>query len=378
MFKDVIGQQYIKQRLIRSVKEGRIPHAQLFVGPTGVGKLQMALAYAQYINCANPGEDDACGVCPSCLKYANLEHPDLHFVFPIEKKGSISTCDHVVSDFREILRTKHYFDETDWNEQIGATKQTLIYSNESEHIVRKLNFKAYEAPYKVMIIWLPEKMNIDCANKLLKLLEEPAERTILLMVSEQPDKLLTTITSRAQLVQFPLLEETDIAHALQKQFSDVPIHRIVNSAHTSKGNYTLAVRQLSQEEGNPLLGQFIELMRKAWMVGYKKDYTALLYLWEWVDTFVAVNGREKQKEFLQYSQGFLRENFIRNWQQPELNYMTEEEDGFAKNFSPFVNERNVEGLTAEFALAERHVEQNVNSKIVFFDLMLKVIILLKK
>lgn len=378
MFKDVIGQHYIKQRLIRSVKEGRVPHAQLFVGPTGVGKLQMALAYAQYLNCANRGDHDACGVCPSCLKYSNLEHPDLHFVFPIEKKGSVVTCDHLVSSFREIIREKGYFDETDWNEKIGATKQTLIYSGESEHIVRKLNFKSYEAPYKVMIIWLPEKMNIDCANKILKILEEPAAQTLLLMVSERPDKLLTTITSRTQLIQFPLLQESEIQQAMQLQFPSHSVERINLVAHTAKGNYTQAIRQLHQEEGSPLLAQFIELMRKAWLVGYKQDYASLLYLWEWVDTFVSANGRESQKEFLQYAQGFIRENFIHNLRHPDLNYMTEEEQGFAKNFSSFVHERNIEGLTHEFELAERHVEQNVNSKIVFFDLMLKVIVLLKK
>ena len=378
MFKDVIGQEHIKRHLIRSVQEGRVPHAQLFVGVSGVGKLQMALAYAQYLNCANRSEYDACGVCPSCRKYATLEHPDLHFVFPIEKKGSVSCCDHLVKEFREIIRERGYFDETDWNEQIGSTKQTMIYSGESEHIVRKLNFKAYEAPYKVMIIWLPEKMNIDCANKILKILEEPAERTLLLMLSEEPEKLLTTIRSRTQIIQFPLLPEEDIFRHLQEHYPDQSTSHLSLIAHTSRGSYTTAVRQLTQEEGNPYLVQFIELMRKSWLVGFKKDYTALVQLWEWVDVFASSNGREKQKEFLQYSQVFIRENFIRNMQEPELNYMTEEELAFSKNFSPFVNGRNVEELSAEFALAERHIEQNVNSKIVLFDLMLKVIVLLKR
>lgn len=378
MFKDVIGQEHIKRHLIHSVQEGRVPHAQLFVGESGVGKLQMALAYAQYINCANRGATDACGVCPSCRKYATLEHPDLHFVFPIEKKGNITSCDNLVKEFREIIRERKYFDETDWNEKIGSTKQTLIYSGESEHIVRKLNFKAYEAPYKVMIIWLPEKMNIDCANKILKLLEEPADRTLLLMLSEQPEKLLTTIRSRTQSVHFPLLQEGDICAALKRDYPDQPQSHLELIAHTALGSYTAAVRQLTQEDGNPYLGQFIELMRKAWLVGFKKDYAALLQLWEWVDVFAANNGREKQKEFLQYSQGFIRENFIRNLQQPKLNYMTGEEQAFSKNFSPFVNQRNVQALSDEFALAERHIEQNVNSKIVLFDLMLKVILLLKR
>ena len=378
MFKDVIGQEHIKRHLIRSVQEGRVPHAQLFVGVSGVGKLQMALAYAQYVNCANRGEHDACGVCPSCRKYATLEHPDLHFVFPIEKKGSVSCCDHQVKEFREIIRERGYFDESDWNEKIGSTKQTMIYSGESEHIVRKLNFKAYEAAYKVMIIWLPEKMNIDCANKILKILEEPADRTLLLMLSEEPEKLLTTITSRTQIIQFPLLQEEDIFQSLREQYIEESDSHLALVAHTARGSYTKAVNQLTQEAGNPYLVQFVELMRKSWLVGFKKDYTALVQLWEWVDVFASNNGREKQKEFLQYSQGFIRENFIRNLQQPDLNYMTEEEQAFSKNFSPFVNQRNVEALSAEFALAERHIEQNVNSKIVLFDLMLKVIVLLKR
>lgn len=379
MFSDIIGQEKIKERLIRSVHEGRIPHAQLFVGPSGVGKLQLAIAYAQYINCTNRSEKDACGVCPSCLKFKTLEHPDLHFVFPIEKKGSRNpVCDDFVADFRSMIRNHGYFDLSDWQKELGVTKQLLIYANESDEIIRKLNFKSYEGNYKFMIIWLPEKMNVVCANKILKTLEEPAEKTVLLLVSEQPDQLLTTIRSRTQTIQIPTLASDDIEEALKNKFPTLSNAAVHLYAHTSNGSYLKARRLVEKDaETETNLQQFIFLMRKAWLVGNKKDYAALQELRNWSETASSDGGRDAQKNFLAYAQHLLRENFIYNFHKPELNYMTLEEQRFSANFSPFVNERNVEQLMEEFALAERHIEQNVNSKIVLFDLVLKVIVLLK-
>ena len=211
LFREIIGQEEVKQQLRQSVREGRIPHAQLFAGVSGIGKLQLALAYAQYVNCPHRTEEDSCGECPTCRQYHNLQHPDLHFAFPIVKTDSADTCNAFMDTWRSMILNQPYFDLDDWYKALGVeTKQGMIYEKESSEILRKLSLKPFGDGYKVMIIWQPEKMNPTCANKLLKILEEPPARTLFIMVSEHPEQLLSTIQSRVQTIRVPRLKEAEI------------------------------------------------------------------------------------------------------------------------------------------------------------------------
>lgn len=383
LFSDIIGQQDIKRRLIRSVTEQRIPHAQLFRGAEGVGKLGLAIAYAQYICCENRGEHDSCGTCPSCVKYRKLAHPDLHFVFPVIKPANRSSvvCDDFIAEFRTQVLKSPYFSVNEWYAEIsGDAKQGLIYANESEEILRKLSLKTYESEYKVMIIWLPEKMNITCANKLLKILEEPPEKTVFLMVSNEPDQIISTILSRTQHINVPKLAEAEIVEKLMNDKPELGQIDATNTARIANGSYLAATAILNDDDENKVnFERFVMIMRLAWQVGNKKDHASLKTLRKWSDEMAASSlGREKQKGFLNYAQRMTRENFIRNLQENDLNYMTSYETDFSQRFSPFINERNVEDIMNEFALAEKHIEQNINAKMVFFDLTLKIIMLLKK
>ncbi len=383
-FSEIFGQHNIKKRLIRTVTEQRIPHAQLFFGAEGIGKLALAIAYAQFICCENKRDTDSCGVCPSCVKYRKLAHPDLHFVFPVIKPQGKSSvvCDDFIAEFRASIIETPYLGVNDWFAKIsGDAKQGMIYANESQEIIRKLNLKTYESEYKIMIIWLPEKMNNTCANKLLKILEEPPAKTLFLMVSNSPDEIITTILSRTQHIKIPSLSVDDIVLALLKN-SELEISQqvAVDIARISDGSYLSALSILSQDDENKLnFERFVLIMRLAWQVGNRKDHASLKTLKKWSDDMAAASiGRERQKNFLSYAQHMVRENFIMNIQQPELNYLTSYEEDFSTKFSAFIHERNVEDLMKEFALAERHIEQNVNAKMVFFDLVLKIIMLLKR
>jgi DNA polymerase-3 subunit delta' len=382
-FSQIIGQHDIKKRLKRTVTEQRIPHAQLLRGPEGVGKLGLAIAYAQYICCENRSEKDSCGVCPSCVKYKKLAHPDLHFVFPVIKPSNRTSvvCDDFIAEFRAQILKSPYFGLNDWYATISDdAKQGLIYSNESEEIIRKLSLKTYESEYKIMIIWLPEKMHATCANKLLKILEEPPEKTLFLLVSNEPDKIITTILSRTQHIHVPKLTDDEIVETLLKD-DELELNETdaVNIARIANGSYLGALAILNEGDENKVnFERFVMVMRLAWQVGNKKDHASLKTLRKWADDMAASTvGRERQKNFLSYAQHMTRENFIRNLQEKDLNYLTSFEADFSQRFSPFINERNVEDLMTEFALAERHIEQNVNAKMVFFDLVLKVIMLLK-
>ena len=383
LFRDIIGQNAVKQRLCLSVQEGRIPHAQLLTGPKGVGKLQLAIAYAQYLNCEHRTDTDACGVCPTCIQYQKLQHPDLHFAFPIVKGDRGEVCDDFVADFRDLLIESGYFDLDDWYRAIGVeTKQGMIYEKESSEILRKLSLKAFGNGFKVMIIWQPEKMNAICANKLLKLLEEPPEKTVFLLVSEHPEMLLTTILSRVQMVRVPRLSNEDIADALRAKGVDA--RHAADYARIANGSY-LAALQLAREEGDTAqyLADFINLMRDAYTVGVitdkQKKFESLQRLRKWsLDMADSKVGRERQKNFLQYAQRQVRENFIRNMQCPDLNYQTDEERVFSDRFFPFIHAGNVEAIVEQLTTAEQQIQQNGNAKMIFFDLCLQMIVLIKK
>ncbi len=380
-FRDIIGQEDVKRQLRLSVQNGRIPHAQLFAGKQGVGKLSTAIAYAQYLNCPNRTDDDSCGECPTCKQFERLQHPDLHFAFPIVKdeKTKKEVCDDYMNDFRSLILQQQYISAADWYQKMEAeNKQALIYEKESSEILRKLSLKAFGQGYKVMIIWQPEKMNDVCSNKLLKLIEEPPEKTVLILVSEYPERLLSTIISRTQLIRFNPLSETQIATALTTQGYEAPTAQDI--AHLAQGSYYTALQLMGENEQNrTFFEDFQTLMRNAWKVGHRKDYAALQELRKWslqiADKKV---GRETQKAFLQFAQRQVRENFIYNFHQPALNYQTSDEAAFSKNFAVFIHENNVEKIMNELATAERQIAQNGNPKIIFFDLCLQMIVLIKK
>lgn len=379
-FCDIIGQEGVKSQLCKAVREGRIAHAQLFTGISGVGKFGLALAYAQYIACPNRTDEDSCGVCPSCLQYQNMQHPDLHFAFPIVKGDDGDVCDEFVDKFRDLVREQIYFDLEDWYRVMGVeTKQGMIYEKESSEMLRKLSLKSYGDGYKVMVIWQPEKMNAICSNKLLKLLEEPPAKTLFLLVTEHPELLLSTVLSRVQEVRVPRLSEETIGSALCKQYPWLGENEAKSVAHMANGSYLTALRVMNEsEENQDYFDDFVALMRNAWLVGQKKDYGALLKLRQWsLDMADSKVGRERQKAFLQYAQRQIRENYIYNFGQMEMNYQTEKEKAFSVKFAPFIHSGNVEKMMLELGKAEAQIAQNGNAKIIFFDLCLQMIVLVK-
>ncbi len=372
-FKDVIGQEALKEKLRREVDEGHIPHAQLFCGPSGVGKLASALAYARYLCCTNRSDGEACGHCQSCKQWDQLMHPDVHFMFPIvsSEKKKKTICADYLTEWRELLTNSPYFSYSQWLEAIDAeNSQALIYGKESDEITKTLSLKPVQGDFKITIIWLPEKMNDTCANKMLKLLEEPPERTIFLLCSEEPERMLPTILSRAQRINLPRLTEIEIAEALQNKYGIEP-RDSENLAHLANGSFVKALDQIHLNEDNDrYLELFISLMRLAYARRIRE-------MKAWSEE-VASLGREKQKELLTYCQRMIRESFMANFHQKQMSYMNLEEQNFTSRFAPFVNEGNAMGIMQELSEAQIHIEQNVNAKMVFFDLALKMIVLLIK
>ena len=372
-FKEVIGQDAIKQRLIQSVKEERVSHAQLFAGPEGTGKLALAIAYAQFVACTNRQENDSCGECPSCKKYKKLIHPDLHFVFPVVKtpKFKEPVSDNFLDDWRLMIARNPYFNVDQWFSQIGVENaQGLIYSHQSEEIIRKLNLKSYESEYKVMIIWLPEKMHVACANKLLKMIEEPPVKTLFILITENEEDIISTIRSRCQMITIPPIEPGPLSKAIS-QLPEAEGIDIRNIVHLAKGNYGKAIELLEPDDQSQFnLDRFKELMR----LSYGRKF---LDLFSWVDQVAGI-GREKQKSLLNYFLISLRENFIYNLKNKELTFMSEQEEEFSKRFSPFINERNIIELTEVFETAFGHIGMNGNPRIIFTDIAFKVVKLIRK
>ena len=370
-FRDIIGQEDIKKQLIKNVQENKIAHAQLFCGGEGVGKLPLAIAYARYISCQHPSDEDACGTCPNCIKFNNLAHPDLHFIFPVVKKKSNkdTVSDDYIAEWRELVSRSPYFNLPIWLEEMGAeNQQALIYVKESNEIIRKLSLKSSQGGYKIIIIWLPEKMNLECSNKLLKLLEEPAEQTVFLLVSEEPDMLLTTIQSRTQRINVKGIDEKALQEVLVNQHG-IQEQDAIHIAHRSEGNYLKAIESICLNEENKIFFElFVSLMRLSYQRKIKE-------MRSWSEK-VASMGRERQKHFFGYCQRMIRENFIYNFHNRSITYLDNEEEAFSTRFAPFINERNVMEIMNELSEAQRHIEQNVNARMVFFDFSLKMIVLL--
>ena len=372
-FHNVIGQDDLKARLTDTARRGIIPHARLFCGRTGSGTFPLALAYARYLNCTDRTDTDACGKCHSCRQYDALAHPDLHFVFPIvaDKKRKRTVCDDYLGEWRAMLTEHTYFDLDEWLDRMEtAGKQALIYAEESDQMIRKTSLRIYEAQYRVLIVWMPERMHAACANKLLKLIEEPPARTVILMVSDAPDLILGTILSRTQRLDVRPIEADALARALEQR-TGLPPDDARRTAHLAHGDLLAAERSMGDDERQRLfLDFFIRIMRNAW----KRDVRAMK---QTADELAALS-REQQRAFLAYCQHLVRENFVRRFRSDDLNYLRPDEAAFSARFSPYVNERNVFDFAAELADAERHIAQNGNAKMIFFDLTLRITVLLKK
>jgi DNA polymerase III subunit delta' len=372
-FKNIAGQHEVKQRLIQSVTENRIAHAQLFFGPEGSGKVALAIAYAQYINCKNRTPEDSCGVCPSCSKFSKLIHPDLHFVYPVATNKSVTkepVSDDYIVQWRSMVLENPYFNLLQWYERIEIeNKQGIISKNESESILRKLNLKSFEAEYKVMVIWMAERMNDSSANKLLKMIEEPPEKTLFLLICENMGAIIPTILSRTQLIKISKTKSQDILAWLTEKFS--PGEQLANDAvKLANGNMITAITALQTDsENSNNFEKFTSLMRLCW----KKDVLGLL---KWCEGLTDL-GREQQKNFLSYAQRMIRENYIMNCNTPELALLTKVEQNFSDNFHPFIHHQNIIAITEEFNKAQYHIEANANDRIVFLDMALKLIKLIK-
>ncbi|MBR4066370.1 MAG: DNA polymerase III subunit delta [Bacteroidaceae bacterium] len=371
-FKDIIGQRGVIEQLRRSVDDNRLAHALLITGPRGNGKLAIAIALANYLLCGK-GHGDACGTCPACVKLGKFIHSDLHFVFPVKKKKSGSenpVSDDYIAEWREMLLKSPYFSYDDWLEKLDLeNQQPMIYECESSEILHKLSMQSREGGWKVVIIWLPEKMKEVGSNKLLKIIEEPPKETLFLLVSEEPEKIIATIQSRTQRVEVPRIAQEDIESALQSRmglsFEDAKM-----IAQQSGGNWEQAEELLSLSEDK---ARYLELFMQLMRIAYARNIREMK---AWSEQ-VAALGRERQKRLLDYCQRMIRENFIMNFKEDKMNFMSQAERNFSVRFSPFVNERNIFGIMEELSEAQRHIEQNVNAKMVFFDMSLRMIVWIK-
>lgn len=361
-FDNIIGQADTKARLAKMLQDNRIPHALMFCGPQGNGKMPLALAFAHML-LQKDANDEA--------MLQEWAHPDLHFSLPVYKKKATDrpVSDDFLPQWRELLSQKLYFDVEDWLNIIKAENQQIVhYVYESDALQQKLQLKAGRGGRRVVIVWLPERMMVQAANKLLKLIEEPPSETYFLLVSEEPDMVLGTIQSRTQRLHIPALSEEEIAQALTDKCS-VEAETAKIMAHVAQGSYTAALKRLEAEsEEKVFFDLFVRLMRLSYMRRIKE-------MRAWSEE-VSEMGRETQKRLLAYCQRLIRENFIYNFQQKELNYETREEEAFSTNFARFVNEKNVIPIMEELALCQRDIEQNVNPRMVFFDFALKMIVLL--
>ena len=369
-FRDIVGHSELKRRLVEMVDSGRIPHAQLYTGAEGVGKLALALAVAQYICCEHREGGESCGRCPSCVQFAKLSHPDLHFVFPMATRDGVKVCSDMLDTFRSAVLGNPYISLEEWMNEASDGKTVQIYAAEGEEIIRKLTFKPYQGQYKVMLIWIPEKMHEACANKVLKILEEPSPDTVFMLVSDKADDVLGTIYSRCQRITVPPIDKKDMELALRDKFSvdEEEVTYLVKNAMGSWGRMLGLMRET--EDARYDFELFVQMMRLAWNLDVKG-------IKSWTEQ-VAALPREGQIRFLQKSQRLIRENFILRLRSRELTYMNSAEMAFATKFAQFIHEKNVVQIMEELALAEAQIAQNGNTKIILFHLEIILYKLLKK
>ena len=368
-FSDIIGQQELKRHLTDSIDKGRISHAQLFTGKAGAGTLPLAIAYAQYLNCPNRKDGDSCGVCPSCQQIAQSAHPDVHFIYPVNKQGKKSGEVVLSAEFlplwREIMsQSGGYFTRQEWYEKLdlGKTLQGMISAKEADEIIRRLSFKSFQSKYKVVIIWQAETMNEEAANKILKILEEPWENTVFLLVAERSDLLLKTILSRTQETSVPSLKVEDLtalSHGSEQERRSM--------ARLAAGDL-IQMRRMVQGEGDELREECFELFCRLMRLSYNDKHLELL---DWADE-VAQLSREQQRQMLTHSLRLLREAYMLHAGLGQISYLWGEEAKFCNNFAPFIGNQNIEILISEIESAMRQINQNGNARIVFTHFALAV------
>ena len=374
---EVIGQEEVWQRLTEMVREERLPHAIMLCGPQGCGKMALALAFASYLLCQNrDGHNEACGECKQCKMLEKWGHPDLLFSYPTIKTPAMGSEHKPVSEdfaeeWRNMISRSPYFNIEQWMTEIGAeNQQSIISACESDELNRKLSLKSSQGRYKVSVIWLPERMNIECANKILKLIEEPPSLTVFIMVSENPANLLETIRSRVQRIDVKKTDNESIQKALVSKYGITEDHAM-RVARLANGDWLTAVGELTADsENKDFLADFQSLMRLTNQHKIRK-------LKHWSDNINSY-GREKQKRFLTYFLRLIRESFMYNFQQPDLSYLTSQEEAFTANFARFVNENNILQINELANKAIRDISQNANGKIAFFDMALQMIVIKKK
>lgn len=375
-FAEVIGQEELKTKLIQMIDGNKVPHAMLLCGPQGCGKMAVALAMASYLlgEKDTKGEEQTARQRNIAAMLERWNHPDLHFSFPVIRPTGTSsehkmTSDDFIKEWKDMLCDGAYFNMDRWLTAMNAAnQQAQIGVGESDLLIKKLSIKSSQGGYKVSIIWLPERMNGECANKLLKIIEEPPQQTIFIMVSEEPEKLLETIKSRTQRIDLKKIDNESVTKALieKRLVSEEAARRI---ARVANGNWTKALEELDTgNENRQFLDMFILLMRLAYSRNIKE-------LKKWSEA-AAGFGREKQKRMLVHFLRLIRENFVYNFRNAELNYMTQEEEDFARKFARFINEANVMEMADMTTKAIRDIGQNANAKIVFFEYSLRTIMLL--
>lgn len=375
LFKEIIGQEKLKKRLIQTVKEGRISHAQLFLGKSGFGTLPLAIAYIQYINCTNKQEEDSCGICNSCLKLNKLSHPDVHFSFPVSTNSRVKTkplSDDFIQSWREINLETPYFNLNDWHRKIDIEqKQSLINVHESQELIKKLNLKPYEAEFKVLLVWKPEHLNIQASNKLLKLIEEPTGKTIIILIAEEEEALLKTITSRTQLIRVPLIEKKALSRFLIEKNAVDP-DKAQQLVALAEGDAILMKAKMNYSEEQDIFFQlFVSWMRACYEANIEKMHA-------WVEQISERKvGRERQKRFLEYALEVMREGVIRNYVGQDLQRFEGSEGKFMLKFAPFVHENNVFGIMELLNEAHHNISRNAYAKILFMDMSMKFANLLR-
>ena len=373
-FKDVIGQEEIKRKLILSVQENRVPHAQLFLGPEGNGKLPLALAYAQYILCPHRTKTDSCGACPSCQKISKLTHPDLHFVVPTTTTKSVKSnpeSDLFMTEWRDYVTQKEgYVDASSWYDFLEVeNKQGYISVRDAATLLRKLSFKAYEGEYKVAIIWMAEKMRVDTANKLLKLLEEPPEKTLFILIAEDQEELLATIRSRTSLVKVPRIEQDAVKTALIQRL-DCTEQQASDAAVVAEGNWIKAIELVKDAEDQKYYFRTFQ----QWMrLCFKAAVNELI---DFSNNIKSI-GRERQKRLLDYGLNIVRNSLFFNYNLAQLVMLPEEEKKFNSSFAPFVNKANMAQIAVLLEEASRQIERNGYAPLVFLDTSFKMTKLLR-
>ena len=370
-FSDFIGQKALKERLASAISEGRISHAQLFLGPEGSGALPIALGYAQYLLCIQPTGHDSCGACPSCIKAAKLVHPDIIFSFPIVTKEKVAKplSTDFIAVFREAVLNNPYLNYQDWMNALEAeNKQGFIPVDESRSIIQRLSLKSVEGSFRVVLMWLPEKMRMETANALLKILEEPEEKTVFLLVAENDETIPLTILSRTQLVKVNRLTDDDVHRGLSMS-PEVDTKVVKMVTHRAEGNYRLALQLLEEEDPDADdASLFLEWMRAC----LKLNITRIQEL---CDQLAGI-GRERQKAFFEYSLSIVRECLLINYGDDKLVRIEGKEKDNFKRFAPFIHHGNAGRFIELLDEAHYHIECNANYKIMFMDLSFKIFQLL--